>query len=409
MRRTAPACLALLLLAACAPQRPAATAGTPPVATSAPATSAATTPAVTSGSWPTLTLVKAWSGFSQPLFVTASPADPSRVLVVEKGGLVRGVHGGSIDPTPFLDLTGTVSTVSEEGLLSIAFPPGAASASRVYACYTDKSGDVVVSRFAVGADGVAVAASRREVLRVPHSAHPNHNGGEIAFGPDGMLYFGVGDGGSEGDPNGNGQRPGTLLAKLLRIDVEGVAAGGKVPATYLVPSDNPFVGKSGFRPETWAWGLRNPWRFSFDGATGELYIGDVGQDLWEEIDVAPAGTGGQDYGWSQWEGLHPYPPGATRSRAGFTFPVAEYGHDVGDAVIGGYVYRGKTSPALDGIYLFGDTGSGRIWGLRREGGAWRMHQFAVTGLSISSFGEDDAHEVYVTDIAGGAVYRVTAK
>jgi glucose/arabinose dehydrogenase len=418
-----PLVTALLALAACAAPT-GNTATTPGTSTPVPTESAtptrSTTPTTSSAAtasaevtsftarapWPRLTFVKRLTGLDQPIFLTWASGDPGRLFIAEKGGVVRTAHGGKLDSGTFLDLSGKVSGGGEQGLLSIAFPPGAASKQRVYACYTEQSGDVIVSRFRVSG-GAAVAGSEQVVLRVPHRAYPNHNGGDITFGPDGMLYVGTGDGGSEGDPNDNGQNLGVLASKLLRIDVEGVTSGGALPNSYLVPATNPFLQRSGARPETWAWGLRNPWRYSFDAATGDLYIGDVGQDRWEEIDFQPASSrGGVNYGWSIMEGSHRYKSGST---AGLTPPVAEYGHDLGDAVVGGYVYRGATSPALRGVYLYGDNGSGRIWGMRRESGQWRTRELAHPGYKVSSFGEDGSRELYVLDLAAGVAYEVTAR
>lgn len=405
-----------LLLTACAP--PATPSGVPTPATSTPAspTAPATSTAATSSAkpataapeptgFPRISLARAWSGFSQPLYVTAPSDGSGRVYVVEKTGTVRSISGGRVDPQPFLDVSGKVSSGSEQGLLSIAFPPGAAGSKRVYAYYTDASGDCVISRFSISGGR---ATGEHTVLVVPHSAHPNHNGGQLQFGPDGYLYIGTGDGGSEGDPDRNGQNLGVLASKLLRVDVEGVGNRGRVPGTFTIPRSNPFVGRAGAVPSTWAFGLRNPWRFSFDAKTGDLYIGDVGQDSWEEIDFQPAGSGGgKDYGWSLMEGFHPYNAGTAPQP--LTPPVTEYSHALGNAVVGGYVYRGSESPALGGCYLFADNGSGRVWGMRHLGGKWVVRQLLDTGLSLSGFGEDAARELYVCDLGGGVVYHVRAK
>lgn len=357
-----------------------------------------------SAAWPRVGLQTAWSGLAQPVYLTSRDGDPEGVFIAEKGGIVREARGDAI--RSFLDLSDGVSTGGEQGLLSIAFPPGAAASQRFYVYYTDKTGDVVIARYAI-ADGVGAAGSKQEVLRIPHRAHRNHNGGQLQFGTDGMLYIGIGDGGGSGDPNGNGQNLGVLYAKILRIDVEGVTAGGKVPARYLVPPDNPYVKRPGARPETWDWGLRNPWRFTFDAVTDDLYIGDVGQDAWEEIDFQPAGVkGGVNYGWSVMEGMHAFKGGSTK---GLTPPVAEYGHDLGNAVVGGYVYRGDRSSGLRGYYFFADNGSGRLWGMRREDGAWKVRELLHTRYSIASFGQDAQRELYVLDIAGGAVYHLVTQ
>jgi len=342
-------------------------------------------------------------GFDAPLFVATAPDASGRLYVVEQPGQIMVVGAdGRTAPDPFLDIRDRVSQDGgERGLLGLAFHPAYAANGRLFVYYVDRAARIVVAEFhrrdATHADG----GSERVLLRIDHSQYPNHDGGMIAFGPDGMLYIGTGDGGGAGDPLGNGQNPGTLLAKLLRIDVDGAAP-------YAVPSGNPFVGRSGFRPEVWAYGLRNPWRFSFDRATGALYVGDVGQNLWEEIDVAPRGAGGQNYGWHVMEGRHCYEPAVGCSQAGITLPVAEYGHDQGCAVMGGYVYRGPSIPSLDGWYLFGDYCSGRIWGIRADAalrGPATPRLLLQAGTQIRSFGQDQRGEVYVVG-GSGDVYRL---
>lgn len=293
-------------------------------------------------------------------------------------------------PTPLAEIT-------------IAFAPEYASDGVFYASYTDPSGTSVVSRFTV-ADGVADPGSEQVLLTV---AQPfkNHNGGMIEFGPDGYLYFGLSDGGSGGDPQGNGQNMRALLGKMLRIDVSG---GG---ASYAIPADNPYADGTGALPEIWASGLRNPWRFSFDRKTGDLWIGDVGQNLWEEIDFQPASSaGGENYGWSLMEATHPYPPeAAAPDPAAFTMPVVEYDRQAGTSVTGGSVYRGTAQPALWGTYFYADFSVGRIWGLQRmTDGSVETRLLLETGMLISSFGEDEAGELFVVDFNGG-VHRVVAQ
>jgi glucose/arabinose dehydrogenase len=369
---------------------------TPGRATPLPATAA--TPVA-------LRLVTVARGFEAPLFLAVAPDASGRLFVLEQSGriMVAGADGGTA-ADPFLDIRDRVSQDGgERGLLGLAFHPAYATNGRFFVYYVDQAARIVVAEFhrrdATHADG----GSERVLLRIDHSQYPNHNGGMIAFGPDGMLYIGTGDGGGAGDPLGNGQNPGTLLAKLLRIDVDGAAP-------YAVPSDNPFVGRSRFRPEVWAYGLRNPWRFSFDRVTGALYVGDVGQNLWEEIDVAPRGAGGQNYGWHVMEGRHCYQPAVGCSRAGITLPVAEYGHDQGCAVMGGYVYRGPSVPSLDGWYLFGDYCTGRIWGIRADAalrGPATPRLLLQTGMQIRAFGQDGRGEVYVVG-GSGDIYRLAA-
>jgi glucose/arabinose dehydrogenase len=260
----------------------------------------------------------------------------------------------------------------------------------------------VVARYRLiaGDPNAADPASEEVILTVPQP-FANHNGGQLAFGPDGYLYIGMGDGGSAGDPLNNGQSTGTLLGKILRIDVEG---GTALP--YDVPPDNPFVGVAGYRPEIWALGMRNPWRLSFDRGTGDLYIGDVGQNLYEEIDFQPAGDNvGRNYGWNIMEGASCF-GSATCSTAGLTLPVFVYDHSLGCSVTGGHVYRGAAFPSLKGIYLFGDYCSGRIWGMRQTGAAWDNAPLLAPALNISTFGKDEAGNVYVANHANGDLWRI---
>jgi glucose/arabinose dehydrogenase len=250
---------------------------------------------------------------------------------------------------------------------------------------------------------VADPDSARTVLSQPQP-YANHNGGHLAFGPDGYLYIGLGDGGSANDPQGNGQNLATLLGKLLRINVD----GGE---PYAIPADNPFRERQGARAEIWGYGLRNPWRYSFDRATGDLYIADVGQSAWEEIDVQPAGSpGGENYGWNLMEGAH-CRPGAACDPSGLTLPVTEYGRSMGCSVTGGYVYRGTAQPGLIGAYVYGDYCSGRIWRLARGAdGSWKSTELLqARGVQVSSFGEDESGELYLTSLGEGSVYRLVAR
>jgi glucose/arabinose dehydrogenase len=243
------------------------------------------------------------------------------------------------------------------------------------------------------------------LLHLPHPGAPNHNGGNVVFGPDGYLYIGTGDGGGGGDTFHNSQNMQSLLAKMLRIDVDRSAGGNN----YAIPPDNPFAGNAGVRPEIWAYGFRNPWRYSFDRATGDLYIADVGQDRYEEIDVHPAGApGGQNYGWNRMEGLHCYPSGNSCDQSGLTLPVAEYPHAEGCSVTGGYVYRGQAYPMLASAYLFADYCSGRIWTLAQPGTGWVRTEQLKSNVNVSSFGEDADGELYLTGLNDGTLYRITA-
>ncbi len=331
----------------------------------------------------------------QPLAMAVRRGDPA-IYVAEKTGKVMAIRDGTVAPAPVLDLTGQVSLGGEQGLLGLAFPP---SGRFLYVNYTDTNGDTHVTEYAMG-DERADPATRRDVLFVDQP-YENHNGGHLAFGPDGYLYVGLGDGGSGGDPHGNGQSLSALLGKMLRIDPR--PAGGR---PYAIPQDNPFADRAEARPEIWAYGLRNPWRYTFDRETGDLWIGDVGQGEWEEVDRQPSGSsGGENYGWNRMEGSHPYdgadPP------ADVVRPVFEYPHDDGGCtVIGGYVYRGTRIAGLDGAYLFGDLCLGRIEALRVAGRRVVGHrELGPEVPNLSSFGEDADGELYAMSLSGG-VYRI---
>jgi glucose/arabinose dehydrogenase len=348
-------------------------------------------------------------GFERPVFMADSNDGSGRLFVVEQGGLIRIVLDGEVLAQPFLDLTGQVETSgSEQGLLSMAFDPDYAENGRFYVGYTGLDSTNVFARFEVSAEdpNIADADSERVLISVA-DPYRNHNGGLVAFGPDGYLYAGLGDGGSGGDPEENAQDVSVLLGKILRLDVSGDFDSDE-PA-YRIPDDNPFVNQDGAAPEIWAYGFRNPWRFSFDREYGDLYIGDVGQNAWEEINFQPAdSTGGENYGWNLLEGTHCYPEGADCDPEGTVLPVAEYGHDLGYSVTGGYVYRGESAFDLVGVYIFADYGSGNVWGLARDGsGAWQTSEPVETDLRVSSFSEDASGELYVTSF-DGTVYRVVA-
>jgi hypothetical protein len=341
------------------------------------------------------------SGLDLPLFVTAPPGDP-RVFIVEKAGRIRIVESGALRPTPFLDLTTLVSAGAEQGLLGLAFHPAYAQNGLFVVDYTDQAGNTQVVTYKVSTDpNVADPATAHVILSVPQP-FANHNGGEVTFGPDGDLYIGLGDGGSEGDPQGHGQDRTELLGSLLRISVNADGAG------YTAPADNPFVGQSGARAELWNVGLRNPWRFSFDRATGELYIADVGQSAFEEVNVLPAGDrGGENFGWNIMEGMHCY-AASSCDRSGLTLPVIEYGHDAGCSITGGYVYRGAAITALPGTYFYADYCSGFVRSFRWHGGAVTEEHAWPTlapGSGITSFGEDAGGELYLTAVSGD-VYRI---
>jgi glucose/arabinose dehydrogenase len=371
--------------------------------------STTSTPVPAPTALPEVSLSRAAGGFALPVHVTHAGDGSGRIFVVEQGGTIRILDNGGVLPTSFLDLASVnpprLVAGGEQGLLSVAFPPGFTSKRYFYVNYTrSPDGATVVARYRVSAGDANVAdpASEEVILTVPQP-FANHNGGQLAFGPDGYLYIGMGDGGSGGDPLNNGQSPGTLLGKLLRIDVE----SGTAP--YGIPPANPFLDNADFRPEIWALGLRNPWRFSFDRGTGDLYLGDVGQGSFEEIDFQPAGDpGGRNYGWNIMEGDSCYPPGTVGcNRTGLALPVFVYDHSLGCSVTGGHVYRGSAIPSLQGVYLFGDLCSTRIWGIRKNGAAWDNALLAGnTTLTITTFGEDESGNVYVVNYANGDLLRI---
>jgi glucose/arabinose dehydrogenase len=411
-----------LAMAACS-LGPASSSPVPPVATVASASSSTTASTETPGSTtapdaPTATAPAAggpvtdfpdpqqyqWTqvvtGLAAPVGIANAGDGSGRLFIIEQPGRIRILQGGSLLGTPFLDITDRVgANSSERGLLGLAFDPQYKQNGYFYVNYTDENGNTVIARFKVSGDAnVADPGSEKKLLAV-QQPFANHNGGSTVFGPDGYLYLGLGDGGSAGDPVGNAQSTNTLLGKILRIDVEH-------GDPYAIPPDNPFANGGG-KPEIWAYGLRNPWRFSFDAASGDLYIGDVGQDTWEEIDYLPAGSaGGTNFGWNQMEGLHPY---KGSDSASFTAPVANYSHaEGGCSVTGGYVYRGQALPDWNGVYFYGDYCSGKVWGLLKNGSAWKSAQLFDTGTSISSFGVDEDGEIYLAWYGGG-IYKLEKK
>jgi glucose/arabinose dehydrogenase len=347
------------------------------------------------------------SGLDNPVAITHAGDGTGRLFITLQGGLILVHDGAGLRDEPFLDIRTLVSCCGEQGLLSVAFHPRHAENGVFYVNYTDDTGATVVARYTVfpGDPDRADPGSAAVLLTVPQP-FTNHNGGQLQFGPDGYLYIGMGDGGSGGDPLDNAQRLTTLLGKMLRIDVD-----GGVP--YAIPPDNPFRGSPPARPEIWASGLRNPWRFGFDRATGDLFIGDVGQGAWEEIDYQPAGSpGGENYGWRLMEGAHCFNPSSGCNPGTLTLPILEYGHALGCSVTGGYRYRGAGIPAIQGQYLFSDWCSGRIWGASPDGGGtWRARELLASGRNVVAFGEDGAGELYLAHrpVGGpGAIYRIVA-
>jgi len=337
------------------------------------------------------------SGLKNPVGIANAADGSGRLFILEQAGHIRIVKDGLLLPEPFLDIRRKVGCCGERGLLGLAFDPDYKSNGFFFINYIDLNGDTVIARFHVSDNPDQADASSEFKIMGVHQPYPNHNGGSMAFDPDGYLYLGLGDGGSGGDPHGNGQNPNTLLGKILRLDIHS-------QEPYAIPPDNPFV-QGGGAPEVWAWGLRNPWRFSFDRLTGDLWIGDVGQGSWEEIDYLPAGSpGGANFGWNYREGAHPFAGNDTTPPADLDLidPVVNYGRDQGITVIGGYVYRSGQMPEWDGIYLYGDYGSGYIWGMLRDAqGAWQNALLFQTGSTLTSFGEDEQGEIYFADYGGG--------
>lgn len=396
-----------LAVAACnGVNTPTPTSATPTVSPETETSSAPTTVPATETSKPVTDTPASTTTFPDPNAYTWQPLDiPSlqrpvnlqadgsgRLFVIEKPGRIRIIENNQLLETPFLDITDRVgSNGNEQGLLGLAFHPRYQENGRFFVNYTDTSGgDTVIARFQVSSDpNVADPNSEVQLLGIDQP-FPNHNGGVLAFGPDGYLYAGLGDGGSQGDPNGNAQNTSVLLGKILRIDVDSAEP-------YAIPSDNPFGN------EVWAYGFRNPWRFSFDRTTGDLYIGDVGQNQWEEIDFLPAGSpGGANFGWDHREGAHDYEGGGPE---GMIDPVAEYSHPEGGcSVTGSYVYRGSMSE-WQGIYLYGDYCTGMIWGLIQVDGGWQTQLLFDVDATITSFGQDEQGEIYMISDNGG-IFRL---
>ncbi len=371
----------------------------------APAKAQAAQTGISAVAWPRLSLVLRAEGLTQPVQVAHAGDGTGTLYAVEQVGRIRTIRNGTLGAAPFLDISGRVLAGGERGLLGLAFPPGYATKGYFYVNYTrNPDGATVIARYRVTPDPDVADPSSEEVLLVIDQPFSNHNGGQIAFGPDGFLYIGTGDGGSGGDPQGNAQNPSTLLGKMLRIDVE----GGATP--YAIPPGNPFAGNAGSRGEIWAMGLRNPWRFSFDRGTGDLYIGDVGQGSFEEVDFQPASSaGGENYGWNVVEGNSCY-GGTACNPSDFVPPVAVYDHSAGKcSVTGGTVYRGNAFPGMQGIYFYGDFCTGEIFGLTRDGSAWETALLLDAPFSISSFGEDETGNLYAANYGGGSVHEIVAQ
>lgn len=346
---------------------------------------------------PKIRLDSAASGFIMPVGVFHAGDGSRRQFIVEQRGVVKVRHPSRPGFTTFLDIVDRVVSGGELGLLGLAFHPNYADNGRLFVNYTSSEGGrhTVISEFRAGAAPERIDPNTERILLTVPQPYKNHNGGDLAFGPDGFLYIALGDGGNKNDPHGNAQNLSTLLGKILRIDVD--RRDGQ--SAYGVPPDNPFVDRARAAPEIWAYGLRNPWRFAFDPVTGWLFAGDVGQNAREEIDVIKKGG---NYGWNVMEGTI-CTPGVNRTckPKGFEAPIIDYPRSEGTTVTGGYVYRGSAIPALCGVYLYGDYGSGRIWGLRYDGSAViEQQKLLESGRRISSFGQDEQRELYVVDYAG---------
>jgi glucose/arabinose dehydrogenase len=377
--------------------------------------------------WPAISLVQVITGLNQPLHITHAGDGSGRLFIVEQTGRIK-VYDNFIYQGVFLDLSTKVTSTGEQGLLSIAFPPGYSTSGRFYVNYTNLAGDTVIARYKISTDPNKAEAASEEILLSIDQPYANHNGGQLAFGPDGYLYIGMGDGGSGGDPENRAQNPADLLGKVLRIDTEFTGTPAPPPTgsrilflpalyksgtsnLYRVPPDNPFINSPGYRPEIWASGLRNPWRFSFDRNTGDLYIADVGQNNWEEVNFqSNASPGGENYGWRILEGNHCYNPSSgCVPPPEYVAPVVEYAHgtndDNGCSITGGYIYRGIKYPSMQGIYFYGDFCSGKIWGAARSG-SWSSMQLTTAPFMISTFGEDEAGELYIAGYNNGKIYRI---
>lgn len=347
---------------------------------------------------PPITLNKVASGFVNPLQVVSAKDGTGRLFVVEKRGVVKVVKDGVVSATPFLSIVDKVnSSGSEQGLLSIVFSPDFGTKKTFYIHYTSNVGigNTAIEKISLDATSTNADPNSAQTVLTVTQPFTNHNGGQLAFGPDGFLYIGLGDGGGGGDPQNNAQNRSSLLGKILRIDVESSPSGYQIPASNI--SGN----------EVWSFGFRNPWRFSFDRGTGSLFIADVGEENYEEISVQPASSpGGINYGWPIMEGQHCFREEEC-NQDGLTFPIFEYTHAEGNcSITGGFVYRGTEIQALQGVYLYGDYCSGRIWGLRQTPSGIINQLLLDTTFAISSFGEDEQGNLYVVDFNNGELYRV---
>ena len=348
---------------------------------------------------PKLAVQQIASGLDAPIGL--ANAGDSRMFIVQQRGQIVIWDGNQVLPTPFLDVRSIVSCCGERGLLDVVFHPHYADNGLFFVYYTDQSGNLNLVRYTVRSDNPNLAdpGSATPILKVAHPNFDNHNGGNLVFGPDGYLYIGLGDGGSGGDPNNNAQNLSRALGKILRLDVD-----HGLP--YTIPPDNPFRNRQDALPEIWDYGLRNPWRFTFDRETGDMLIGDVGQDRYEEVDFEPASSiGGVDYGWRKMEGFHCFKP-SNCTPGQSQLPILEYDHSASNcSITGGYRYRGSRYPNMSGIYFYADYCTGRIWGASEDDGQWSTKLFLTTGFNIAAFGEDQTGELYLAN-QKGSVYRL---
>ena len=342
--------------------------------------------------------------FNQPDGIFSDPTNSNRLFVIEQAGVIRVFNNAQNASTSsvFLDISSRVLYGGEQGLLGLAFHPNYSQNGYFYVDYVaDNPRRTIIARFTVSGDENVADQNSEQIILEISQPFSNHKGGQLAFGPDGYLYIGMGDGGSAGDPMGNGQSLTTLLGKILRIDVNAPSEG----RSYGIPNDNPYFGNTlGYREEIYAYGFRNPWRFSFDSATGALWVGDVGQNTLEEIDIVEKG---KNYGWNIMEGTLCFDPAVDCNQTGLTLPVWNYTRDQGTTIIGGYVYHGSALPSLDGAYVYGDFGSGRIWALHVNGASAENTLLVDSGLNIASFGTDQNSELYFSAY-DGKIYKLTA-
>lgn len=354
---------------------------------------------------PRIDLQLVTANVTNAVYITHAGDGSGRLFIVEQPGRIKIFDGTNLLSSPFLDISSQTLFSGEQGLLSVAFHPGYATNGQFFVYFTQPDGNNMVARFTASPPGANTVDTNTmlTVLRILHPINDNHNGGQLQFGPDGYLYIGTGDGGSGCDPPDNAQSLGVPLGKLLRLDVSNFATN------YTIPPSNPFVGVSGALPEIWAYGLRNPWRFSFDRATGDLWIGDVGEDSREEVDFQAAGSaGGQNYGWRLYEGFLTNTCSVTFSNVPTVLPILDYDHSLGRcAILGGYRYRGVKIAPLVGTYLYADLCGGQIYGATNSGGGWTSTVLTGTVLTITTFGEDEAGEMYLSQYAtSGAIYRL---